>query len=410
MTIPKSAAQFYLGSKLAWVFTQGLMTLLGIGLDEVTLSVKPERKDLKAGTSIVEDVAAFIRRFVFLRDEVLYDLTAEWIVMTYLTDLFDYVGYIFAHSPKPQSGKSILLGVLNLLVKDSSGILVSPTEAVLYRTAKQTQLLDEVDSCLRKEELRSVLNAGFERNGVVIRMKEANGNFEPEKLNVYSPRALAGIGSGILHVATRDRAFVFQMVRQMKNERRERLRLRRIKAEVDSLKTRIAEWAITNHDSVQKVYEESNFPYLEAFGDRTIDIAQPLAAIIEVAYAESPRLNMARQRLVRAITVTRGEEGRIDEQLKVIRQLVRLAEDEDPLIGNPTELSGLCDKLFADPASKDDISAALKQFDFNMKSCRKNGEPRHRYDLPKAKLSEILERYGWEELPIPVATCGAEDV
>jgi len=93
---------------------------------------------------------------------------ALWVVSTYLHGEFEYTGYLFPYSAGPQSGKSRLLEVLDLLVLNSSGILISPTEAVLFHTASGgTQLLDEVDSWSDRDTLRSVLNAGFRRGNTV---------------------------------------------------------------------------------------------------------------------------------------------------------------------------------------------------------------------------------------------------
>src|SRR5580658_7343323 len=85
--------------------------------------------------NIITEVADFIRRFVFFSNDALYDLVSAWTIATYLTNRFEYSWYLFAHSPEPGSGKSRLLEVLDLLVNNSSGLLVSPTEAVLFRTA-----------------------------------------------------------------------------------------------------------------------------------------------------------------------------------------------------------------------------------------------------------------------------------
>ncbi len=349
----------------------------------------------KPEANIIEEVAQFVRRFVFLRDDVLYDLVSAWIIATHLMELFDYVGYIFAYSPEPQSGKTRLLELLDLLVNNSTGILVAPTEAVIFRTAKSTQLIDEVDSCIKREELRGVLNAGFQRNGFVFRMREVDGSFKPERHDVYAPRALAGIGDNILHVATRDRSFMFEMVRQTKNERREEFRIRRVKPNADLLKARIEEWVKTNRQQIETLYDQFAFPYLEEFRDRSIDISQPISTIIEVAYAGNPKLQTARNRLVDAISLTRREERSIQEQHKVLRQLVHLADSEDPLVGSPVELAEMCAKLLdGDAPESIVISSTLRQYGFKPKSHRKKGgQPAQRYFLPKANLLEILERY-----------------
>jgi hypothetical protein len=264
-----------------------------------------------AESTIVENVAAFIRRFIFLRESALYDLAAVWVIGTYLTDVFDYVGYLFAYSPEPQSGKSRFLEVLGCLVKNSSGLMISPTEATLFRLASTTTLLiDEVDSCSHSDSLKGVLNAGFHRNSVIWRTREVNGGRELENHSAFGPKALAGIGMRILSAPTRDRTFMFEMVRQTMDERRERFSLRRIRAHADWLKKEILKWSEANKIRVQELYDqaESAIPYLNDFGDRTIDIALPLAAIVEVVYTGNPMLEMARSNLKRAISLTRNEQ------------------------------------------------------------------------------------------------------
>jgi hypothetical protein len=351
--------------------------------------------------NIVEEVAAFIRRFVFFQDDVLYEFVAAWIIATYLTQRFEYVGYLFAYSPEPGSGKSRLLEVLDLLVNNSSGLLVSPTEAVLFRTAAGgTQLLDEVDSWRNRDELRSVLNAGFRFGGFVLRMREGENDFEAARFPVYGPRALAGIGTRILDATTRDRTFMLEMLRQTRNERREQLRTRKIKPNADNLKATITAWIAANEEKIGGVYDKSDFPYLADLGDRTIDITQPIATIIEIAYADGPRRQLARSKLTEAVALTREEERSANDQHKVLRQLWQIVDAEAPLVGSASELSVMFANL-ADPPSPDAISSTLRLYGFKTKSRRKNGQAAYRYELSKARLAELLERYGVEELPEP---------
>lgn len=358
----------------------------------------------QAETNILEKIATFIRRFVFLQHDELYDLVAAWVVGTYVMDVFDFAGYIFAYSPEPQSGKSRLLEVLELLVHKPSGILIAPTEAVLFRTADGTQLLDEVDSWRNKDELKSVLNAGFRLGGIVTRMRDEDSGYKAERFPVYGPRALAGIGTAILDATTRDRCFMLEMFRQKKSERRERLRHRRIKPEVEDLKKSIEKWANANKNRVTKIYDEFAFPYLQELSDRSIDITQPPATIIEVAYALNPKLGVMRSRLMNAIEVTRNGERSADDEHKVLRLLIQLAETEDPLVGSPTELSDLCAALLSEMPAPEMITRTLRRYGFVTKSRRKDKSgPSYRYELQKAQLTEILERYGvddWREAEV----------
>src|SRR2546425_2779077 len=85
---------------------------------------------------VIDTVANFVRRFVFLRDKTYYTLVAAWILASHLHKKFEYLGYLFAYSPERQSGKTTLLELLNLLVCESTGLQISPTEAVMFRTAE----------------------------------------------------------------------------------------------------------------------------------------------------------------------------------------------------------------------------------------------------------------------------------
>ena len=280
--------------------------------------------------NIIDRIAAFIEQYVFLPDTCLYRLLALWVVATYLHQEFGHMGYVFAYSATPQSGKSRLLEVLNLLVYQPSGIIVSPTEAVLFRTASgQTQLIDEADSCGHLDSLRSVLNAGFQRGGNVKRMERgADGSYQTVEFPVYGPRVLAGIGRRILDATTLDRTFSIQMSRQKKSERGQRFRLKSATKEAEALRKEIEQWVSENKATVQARYE-SEFAYLEDFRDRTIDVAEPLAAILEVAFAKGTQkaIEKARRDLLEAISLTRKEES-VTFDSSVLVALAKLAKEE----------------------------------------------------------------------------------
>src|SRR5579862_9797260 len=279
--------------------------------------------------TLLDDVVSYIKRYVFLKDESLYRLIATWIIGTHLHHDFDWFGYLFIHSPEPQSGKTTLLEVIASLAYKSR-FTVEPTQAVLSRTGTDaTQLLDEVDSWSNgTQHLRSVLNAGFKRTGAIQRIKKReDGGYEVEDIPIYCPRVLAGIGTSILSPVTRTRTFMIPLVRQTKGERRARFRSsERESARV--LATRIEGWAAQNRDVVRVCYSQASqagFPYLAGFNDRTIDIADALAAITEVIYRDGPdALSQARAELVVAIGITR-DEREVSEARQIIAGLYQLA-------------------------------------------------------------------------------------
>jgi hypothetical protein len=302
---------------------------------------------------------------------------------------------VFAHSPEPGSGKSRLLEVLDLLVANSSGLLYQPTEAVLFRTANgKTQLLDEIDTWPNGDFLRGVLNAGFHRSGTVVRNERRQDNkWEPVAFPVYAPRAMAGIGSGILHGTTRDRTFILEMVKQTREERREKFRARKAKPEADQLKGEAEAWVRQNRTCIVTLYDDAEkaFPYLTHLRDRTIDITEPLAAILEVAYDGAPDLADRRLELLEAVALTRkdGEEESADH--RILRELLRLSSAEERLVGSASELAARCE---LDPRPTEyEISQTLRRYHFDSRSIRQGGSPRYRYELTQTQLAEVCERF-----------------
>jgi hypothetical protein len=345
--------------------------------------------------SIVDQIARFFERFVFLKTKSLYRLLALWTMATYMYHDFEYTGYIFACSPEPQSGKSRLLEILDLLVAHSSGILVSPSEAVLFRTAHaHTQLLDEVDGWTNREFLRSVLNAGFHRGASVKRVEEGKSGYEVGAFPVFAPRALAGIGNRILDATTRDRTFVIEMVRQMRDERREKFRIRTAKPEAGKITSEVAKWIDKRRQEIVEVYEHAKFSYLQDFRDRSIDVTEPLAAVLEVAYANSPALEQARTDLVEAVALTRKDQVSQADDNRILLALTELAKSQDPLVGNATELAELCGTELGEKPENLDVSSLLRRYGFETKSIRKDGEAKYRYSLSLSALDELLRRYG----------------
>jgi Protein of unknown function (DUF3631) len=356
-----------------------------------------------AHLNVVDQAAAFARRFIFLKRPSLYRFVGLWIIHTYLIEQFDYTGYLFAYSPEPESGKTRLLDVLNVLVHNSSGIIASPTEAVLFRTAKgRTQLLDEADTWMSMQLIKGVLNAGSKRGGMVARMdKLANGRYKVADHEVFAPRAIAGIGAHILPPATRSRTFEIEMIRQRKEERRERFRSREVELAAAQLVATIKEWVGRNRAEVALRVSQP-FPYLDRFGDRTIDICEPLAAVLEVAYRDTAELDQARLDLIDAIATTRKEQAESILEHRILSALAREAETDallaGPLVGTASELASRCGRSGIE-CNEHDVSRTLRTYGFTSKSIRREDGSKKRYSLTQAELSDVCSRY----------LCGSQD-
>ena len=126
---------------------------------------------------VLDSICEFLKTYVVFSSGAEPVAIAFWIAHTWIFDAFDYTPYLHIWSPEKRCGKTRLLDCLELLVA-KPWRAVSPTEAVLYRKIENDQptlLLDEVDTVFsgsrdeRKEPLRALLNAGFERKAKVPR-------------------------------------------------------------------------------------------------------------------------------------------------------------------------------------------------------------------------------------------------
>jgi hypothetical protein len=186
------------------------------------------------------------------------------------------------------------------------------------------------------------------------------------------------------------------MVRQKFDERRERLRVSKVRAEAEAIKAEVATWVREHRESIIQSYNGLAFPYLQDLRDRTIDVAQPLAAILEVAYKDQPTLDAVRRELVEAVAIARSEEGAVTDDHRILQVLLDLARSEDPLVGNASELAQKCSPALGQAPDNIPIAAVLRKYGFEMKSVRNDATatPRYRYSLPLEALVEILSRYG----------------
>jgi len=246
-------------------------------------------------------------------------------------------------------------------------------------------LFDEVDTWQNRDDLQAVLNASFQQGGTVRRMEREGDNHKSVDFPVFAPIVLAGIRDNILSDATRDRAFSIQLVRQTQDERRERFRERLLHAEIAALQTDIAAWVESNRTAILEHYNEPD--YLTQFRDRTVDVAEPLAAILEVACPN--RLSD----FLEAVAKTRCDNEKAVREHRVLTELAQKAGQNDPLIGNASELAGVLD--LDPPIQAIELGAVLHRYGFETKSTRlgPGDSSRYRYVLSAAELRECCQRF-----------------
>ena len=235
----------------------------------------------------LETLVEFIGGYMVMTRAQL-ETVALWIVNTHVFDEWDVTPYLGVLAPTWGSGKTRLFEVIQPLVRDG-WVVVSPSAAVVYRKVDQdrpTMLIDEIDAVFSKrefEDIRGILNSGFQRTGSVPRVG-GKSNDQIFEFSTYCPKALAGIGLDILPSTIRDRTIVLALKKKTKAEKVKRMRTREFRelvAPIAELTELVAESVRTQIRSLE--------PELPAeLDDRAQDLWEPLLALADIAGHEWP--------------------------------------------------------------------------------------------------------------------------
>jgi hypothetical protein len=167
------------------------------------------------------------------------DLTVitAFIMFTWIVEQFDTTPYLFFYGVF-ESGKSRALEMLKELC--FRGWIASDiTPANLYRPIeswKPTLLLDESETFISRPEVIGLLNSGYKRGLLVPRqVQKADGNFETQWYDLFSPKAIGGTLDLIR--TTRSRCITFPMA---KNTRKIPIFIN--KEQCASLRNRLLKW------------------------------------------------------------------------------------------------------------------------------------------------------------------------
>jgi hypothetical protein len=268
------------------------MSALATEWKEIATPAAPAQMPSIELADVLDSICEFIKRHVVFSSPAQATAIALWIVHTWIVDAFDYTPYLYIRSPEKRCGKTKLLDCLELVVA-KAWRAVSPSEAVLYRKIERDQptlLLDEVDTVFsgnkdeRKEPLRALLNAGFERKAKVPRCVGQGSNYQVQEFAVFCAKAFAGIGR--LPDTISDRCIPIRLIRRSRDEEIERFRKRDAEAATLSIRENLASWAQQNGQTEKLRTARPNIP--SELDDRQADICEPLLAIAELAGGEWP--------------------------------------------------------------------------------------------------------------------------
>jgi hypothetical protein len=355
--------------------------------------------------ALFEEVRVFVRRFVVLDGEQA-TAVALWVLHTYVPDALGITPYLAVSSAEKQSGKTVLLEVLALLVREP-WLTGSTSPAVLARkidAVRPTLLLDESDAAFGgdkeyAEALRGVLNTGFKASGIYSRCEGNGANLTFRDFCTFCPKAIAGIGR--LPDTVADRSIPIRLKRKAPHERVERKRERMTGAEAEPLRTRLTVWADAHAAELAALEPTPFAACLEGLPARAADIWEPLLGIALLAGREVlAQAEAAAQALSGRSEVSDGSLGEV--LLKDIRDLfltrgVDRLPSADLLAGLlELEESPWADWRAGKPLTVNRLAALLRPYEIRPRTIRlPDGQ------TPKGYLREQFEDAFARYLPPP---------
>lgn len=234
---------------------------------------------------LLDETAAFIRRFVVITQEQA-DVLALWVAHTHAIVAAECTPYLRVSSSEPRCGKTRLLEVVELLVRNPVRTADATEAAIFHLVSDQrnptTLLLDEVDTIFGKgkqrEPMRALLNASYRRGASVLRIRGR----EPVEHEVFSAKIIAGIGD--IPATVMDRSIPIVLRRKERDEVVERFHYSDANACGDALRAQLSAAFGPSQETREFLRQLVNaHPDLPAMlNDRQQDSWEPLLAIAQV--------------------------------------------------------------------------------------------------------------------------------
>jgi len=251
----------------------------------------------EGGEELLDDVAAYLGRFVCFANEHQGRTIAVWVVSTWMIELFDTTARLVIRSHVKQSGKSTAMEILGVLCRRAQSA-AGASAASLFRTiaalGSPTILIDEVDTVWHSgrstgstDAFRQLLNAGYSKVSKIWRADLTKKAFTPIQFESFAPVALAGIGEGIPDTVP-DRSVVITLERA-RPAAVEKFRRRLYGPEGEALARRCAAWSSRHGDEVSALVDEAHDRLRRCEIDaRCEDIWEPMMQIALAAGGEWP--------------------------------------------------------------------------------------------------------------------------
>lgn len=314
------------------------------------------------GAALLDELLTALGRFVVFPSAEAADAVVLWIAATYAQDVLDAAPRLNFTGPEKRCGKSRALDMIEATCH-APLVTADASVAAIFRSIgpnPPTLIFDEVDAVFGtkaksevNEDLRALLNAGFQRNRPARRC--VGPQQEVREFPTFAMAALAGIGE--LPGTILDRSVVVRMRRRAPGEAVSPYRFSRDRAPLRALGDRLGAWVRTVKPELR--HAEPVLPV----EDRAADLWEPLVILADAAGGTWPE----RARVAAVALTAEGAESSSEASLGV-----RLLADCREVFATGIEEIGseeLCNKLRALP------EAPWESFTFTQRNLAKRLRP-----------------------------------
>lgn len=357
----------------------------------MNLPVAP-REEEPNGEDILNRIVKAFKKYTIQTGTHEYRALAMYVAFTHAAVAFDFAPRLLITSAEKRSGKTRTLEIISELCRRPLKT-ANTSVPVLFRSIDSedpiTIILDEADTIFgtrikaeQNEDLRGLLNSGFQRGMPVLRMEGKSPNFEVAKFESFSPVVIAAIGE--LPDTITDRAVNIRLKRRKPTETVSPYRVRRDAPQLHELREELATWVRGNLDALADMEPDSPLE------DRAADLWEPLLAIADLAGGDWPAWARATARYFAKRAEDADEESSIGiELLKDIKQAI--ADYPEDFIASQQLISWLI--LMIDARWEEDglttrkLAMLLKPYEVFPVSDGKNR------GYKRARLEEAIDRW-----------------
>lgn len=297
--------------------------------DAVTAVTQKTQFCATAGSKLLDEVEAFLQRFVAFPNKHAPVAVALWIAHAHAMEAWVSTPRIAFLSPEAGSGKTRTLEVMELLVPRPVQT-ISATPAYIIRkvsdaAGRPTLLFDEIDTVFGtkaregQEDLRALLNAGHRKGATVGRCGGIGRTVTPEDLPAYCAVALAGLGDLPITILTR--SIVIRMRKRTEDERVTPYRRRDEEEKGTALHNALAVWLA----SIEGALADTRPTMPAGIDDRDADVWEALITVADAAGGEWP----VRARDAAVALLAEGRSGQPSLGVRLLTDLHTIFQDRE---------------------------------------------------------------------------------